>query len=73
MFQDKAGKDGTFKSPEGFGSVIGVGANPVMEAMTKQTEILEGIKAAIEAQAPSGGVPAPFTEKPMSTRTTFNV
>jgi hypothetical protein len=65
-------KDGTFKGPEGFGSVIGVGANPVIEAMTKQTEILEGIKAAIEAQAPAGGVPAPFTEKPMSTRTIFN-
>jgi hypothetical protein len=64
--------DEKFKGPEGFGSVIGVGANPVIEAMTRQTEILEGIKAAIEAQAPSGGVPAPFTEKPISSRTIFN-
>jgi hypothetical protein len=72
IFEEKAGKDGQFKGPEGFGSVIGVGANPVIEAMTRQTEILEGIKAAIEAQAPSGGVPAPFTEKPISSRTIFN-
>jgi hypothetical protein len=61
-----------FKGPEGFGSVIGVGANPVIEAMTKQTEILEGIKKAIENQAPGGGVPPPFTEKPMSMRNIFN-
>lgn len=27
-----------FKSPEGFGNVIGVGANPVLEAMTSQLE-----------------------------------
>jgi hypothetical protein len=39
-----------FKSPEGFGNVIGVGANPVMEAMNaqleeqqKQTALLERI------------------------------
>jgi len=72
IFEDKANKAGTFKGPEGFGSVIGVGANPVIEAMTKQTEILEGIKKAIENQAPGGGVPAPFTEKPISSRTIFN-
>jgi hypothetical protein len=28
----------TFKSPEGFGNVIGVGANPVLEAMNAQLE-----------------------------------
>ena len=28
----------TFKSPEGFGNVIGVGANPVLEAMNSQLE-----------------------------------
>jgi hypothetical protein len=72
IFEEKAGKDTQFKGPEGFGSVIGVGANPVIEAMTKQTEILEGIKKAIENQAPGGGVPPPFTEKPMSMRNIFN-
>jgi len=71
IFEDKAGKDAAFKGPEGFGSVIGVGANPVIEAMTRQTEVLEEIKAVLESQRSSGGVPAPFTEKPMSMRTTF--
>jgi hypothetical protein len=58
-------KDGTFKGPQGFGSVIGVGANPVMEAMTRQTEVLEEIKAVLEEQnlmRKGGTVPAPFTE-----------
>ncbi len=32
------GKTAGFKGPEGFGNVIGVGANPVMEAMTAQLE-----------------------------------
>ena len=72
IFEEKAGKDGQFKGPEGFGSVIGVGANPVMEAMTRQTEVLEEIKAVLESQRSSGGVPAPFTEKPISSRTIFN-
>jgi hypothetical protein len=27
-----------FKGPEGFSNVVGVGANPVIEAMTKQLE-----------------------------------
>jgi hypothetical protein len=44
-----------------------------MEAMTRQTEVLEEIKAVLESQRSSGGVPPPFTEKPMSTRTIFNV
>jgi hypothetical protein len=68
----KEKKDGTFKGPEGFGSVIGVGANPVIEAMTKQTEVLLEIKKVLENQAPGGGVPPPFTEKPMSMRNIFN-
>jgi hypothetical protein len=29
----------SFKGPEGFSNVVGVGANPVMEAMAAQTEI----------------------------------
>jgi hypothetical protein len=68
----KVVKDTQFKGPEGFGSVIGVGANPVVEAMTRQTEVLEEIKAVLESQRSSGGVPAPFTEKPMSMRNIFN-
>jgi hypothetical protein len=62
---EKGSKDTQFKGPEGFGSVIGVGANPVMEAMTRQTEVLEEIKAVLEEQnlmRKGGTVPAPFTE-----------
>jgi hypothetical protein len=56
-------KAGTFKGPEGFGSVIGVGANPVMEAMTKQVEVLEEIKIILQDSMPTrGGVPPSFTE-----------
>jgi hypothetical protein len=32
------GKTADFKGPEGFGNVIGVGANPVMQAMSLQLE-----------------------------------
>ena len=46
----ESAKDKTFKGPEGFGNVIGVGPNPVMEAMAaqleeqkKQTALLEKI------------------------------
>jgi hypothetical protein len=40
IFDDKNGdKATTFKTPEGFSNVVGVGANPVMEAMAEQTEL----------------------------------
>lgn len=35
----EAAKQANFKGPEGFSNVVGVGANPVMEAMAAQTEI----------------------------------
>lgn len=59
-------KAGTFKGPEGFGNVIGVGANPVMEKMTQQNELLEEIKDILfqNMNINNGGqVPAPFTER----------
>jgi hypothetical protein len=47
---EKATKENTFKAPEGFSNVVGVGANPVLQALDdtlteakKQTEILEKI------------------------------
>ena len=59
-------KGTTFKGPDGtFSNVVGVGANPVMEAMTmqldesrKQTALLE----AIARPATGGGVPVDFTK-----------
>jgi hypothetical protein len=60
-------KPGTFKGPEGFGSVVGVGANPVMEKMTRQNEILEEIKLILQDQSANNrtgeGVPPPFTDR----------
>jgi hypothetical protein len=60
----------SFKGPEGFGNVVGVGANPVMEAMTmqldesrKQTALLENI-----SRGSGGGVPVDFTKTPTPSR-----
>jgi hypothetical protein len=65
--QAAAAKPGSFKGPEGFGTVIGVGANPVMEAMTRNNEILEEIKIILQEQSIQNrtgqGVPPPFTDR----------
>jgi hypothetical protein len=71
LFEDNtAGPTGptSFKTPEGFGNVVGVGANPVIEAMTmqleearKQTALLETIST---SSGNGGGVPADFTKSP---------
>jgi hypothetical protein len=49
-------KGADFKGPEGFSNVIGVGPNPVMEAMARQIEIQEQQLA--ELQKISGSTPA---------------
>jgi hypothetical protein len=58
-----------FKAPEGFGNVIGVGANPVMEAMNaqleetkKQTQLLSDIRDFYGVS-----LPADFTKTPTTT------
>jgi len=68
IFEDKQAeaKAGTFKGPEGFGSVVGVGANPVLEKMTRQNEIMEEIKIILQEQSlinRGGMVPHPFTDR----------
>ena len=53
----------TFKGPEGFSNVVGVGANPVMEAMNLQLEESQKQTALLEKIAsPEGGVPKDFTK-----------
>lgn len=67
LFEDKAAeqKPGTFKGPEGFGTVVGVGANPVMEAMTAQLEESRKQTALLERLAnPAGGMQLDFTKSP---------
>lgn len=57
IFEDKEGKKaGDFKGPEGFSNIIGVGPNPVLEAMAQQTEI--ALAQLAELQKISGSTPA---------------
>jgi hypothetical protein len=61
-------KGTTFKGPEGFSNVVGVGANPVMEAMTMQLEETRKQTALLEAivNKGSGGVPVDYTKSTSS-------
>lgn len=57
------GQSAGFKGPEGFSNVIGVGPNPVIEAMARQTEI--ALAQLAELQKISGStqaVPTDFTK-----------
>ena len=51
-------KPTSFKGPEGFSNVVGVGANPVMEAMTAQLEEQRKQTALLERMANAGFSPA---------------
>ena len=62
LFNDTK-KDQNFKGPEGFSNVVGVGANPVMEAMNAQLEEAQKQTALLQQIAsPEGGVPKDFTK-----------
>jgi hypothetical protein len=58
-------KDQNFKGPDGFSNVIGVGSNPVLEAMNEQTELHRQQVALLQqiANGPSGQ-PVDFTKDP---------
>jgi len=59
----EASKQANFKGPEGFSNVVGVGANPVIEAMSAQLEEAQKQTALLEKIAsPEGGVPKDFTK-----------
>jgi hypothetical protein len=63
IFEDKPGKDTQFKGPEGFSNVVGVGANPVMEAMNAQLEEQRKQTALLEKIAgDSWQIPPDFTK-----------
>ena len=59
-----AAKSADFKAPEGFGNVIGVGPNPVLEAINAQLEEAKKQTAALEriASATPGALPPDFTK-----------
>ena len=67
-----AGKEAAaaFKGPEGFSNVVGVGANPVIEAMAEQTEIAKQQLAVLQqiANGAGGGVPVDFTKSSSPSR-----
>lgn len=61
--ETQASKAGSFKGPEGFGTVVGVGANPVMEAMNAQLEEQRKQTALLEKIAgDSWQIPPDFTK-----------
>jgi hypothetical protein len=60
---DKGKPSKDFKGPEGFSNVVGVGSNPVMEAMAEQTELAR--QQLVELQklnAKDTGTPTDFTK-----------
>ena len=58
-------KDTTFQGPQGFSNVVGVGANPVLQYMTRQTDIQQEILEILKQNRSNEGegVPAPWTER----------
>ena len=62
-------KDSTFKGPEGFSNVIGVGANPVLENLTRQTDIQQQILEFLKTRPSSTGITdVDFTKNPIDIR-----
>ena len=58
-----------FKGPEGFSAVVGVGANPVLENMTRQTDIQQAILDYIRTPASRTGITdVDFTKQPIDIR-----
>lgn len=73
VFGVQDNKPTTFKAPEGFGNVIGVGANPVLEAMTAQLEeakLQTDLLRSLNDKYSGGGVPADFTKATADSRGT---
>lgn len=64
IFEDKQGdKAAAFKTPEGFSNVVGVGSNPVIEAMNEQNDLLrQQLEELKKIASPEGGVPKDFTK-----------
>ena len=63
IFEDKNKTATNFKGPDGFSNVVGVGANPVLEAMNEQLEIQKQQLAALQEIANKGTSPTDFTKE----------
>lgn len=74
--EEKKMEDGgstSFKSPDGFGNVIGVGANPVVEAVTMQTEIQRQILTQLEIANSAKSTDTDFTKGEYSEYTPYGM
>jgi hypothetical protein len=60
--KDSEAKPADFKGPEGFSNVVGVGANPVIEAMNAQLEATQETNAILREIANGGGASTDFTK-----------
>jgi hypothetical protein len=60
--QDSKNTSANFKGPEGFSNVVGVGANPVIEAMNAQLEATQETNAILREIANGGGASTDFTK-----------
>jgi hypothetical protein len=60
--KDSEAKSANFKGPEGFSNVVGVGANPVIEAMNAQLEATQETNAILREIANGGGASTDFTK-----------
>ena len=63
----KPPKAADFKAPEGFGNVIGVGPNPVLEAMAVQNEELAKQTVLLEKIAGDAGATSWMNSTPSRT------
>jgi len=62
-------KDSSFTGPQGFSNVIGVGSNPVLENLTRQTDIQQAILDFIRTPAALTGISdVDFTKQPIDIR-----
>jgi len=62
-------KDSSFSGPQGFSNVIGVGANPVLENMTRQTDIQQQILELLKTRPTTSGITdVDFTKNPIDIR-----
>jgi len=61
--------DTSFSGPQGFGNIIGVGSNAVIENLTRQTDIQQQILEFIRTPAARTGITdVDFTKQPIDTR-----
>lgn len=70
---DLGGRPTSFSGPEGFSNVVGVGASPVLEAMTAQLEVQHQILAALDMANAQKSGNTDFTKNEYSEYTPYGM